>query len=162
MKKIFFTLFALSVLILFSCASKKEIVKEELPPPPPVIQQPIMNPRAAIKENSTFVGAVVVTVDLIDSIEYKFRVNLQTAIPEQSGVALLEPGQSLEVYPAFIIDENAKIDLNNPINKKLLELRTLKKKGYFIGKLTVAPDNKCYITDVDVHQNPPEGIDNED
>ncbi|MDP2208198.1 MAG: hypothetical protein Q8K98_05400 [Bacteroidota bacterium] len=157
-KKIFLILFAL----LISCSSKKEVVKEELPPPPPVIQQPVMNPRAAIKENSTFVGAVVVTVDLIDSINYKFKVNLQTAIADHSMPTLLEPGQSVEVFPAFILDENNDVDMNNPINKKLLELRILKKKGYFIGKLTVAPDNKCYITEVDVFQNPPEGVNNED
>lgn len=162
MKKILFILYGLSAIILMSCGSQKEVVKEELPPPPPVIQQPVMNPRAAIKENSTFVGAVIVTVDLIDSINYKFKVNLQTAIADHSMPTLLEPGQTVEVFPAFILDENNNVDMNNPINKKLLELRNLKKKGYFIGKLTVAPDNKCYITQVEVFQNPPEGINNED
>ncbi len=145
------------------CGSQKEVVKEELPPPPPpVIQQPVMNPRAAIKENSTFAAAVVVTVDLIDSINYKFKVYLQTAIADQSMPTILEPGQSVEVFPAFILDENNKVDMNNPINKRLIELRNLKKKGYFIGKLTVAHDNKCYITGVDVFENPPAGVNNED
>ncbi|MDI6804466.1 MAG: hypothetical protein QME58_11585 [Bacteroidota bacterium] len=162
MKKIFFILFALSASILISCSSKKEVIKEELPQPSPVIQQPVMNPRAAIKENSTFVGAVIVSVDLIDSVNYKFKVNLQTAIADHSMPTLLEPGQSVEVFPAFNLDENNKVDMKNPINKKLLELRILKAKGYFIGKLTVAPDNKCYITEVEVFQNPPEGINNED
>ncbi len=164
MKKILLILFALSVFIFISCSSKKEVIKEEPPPPlpPTVVEQPVANPRAAIKENSTLVGAVIVSVDLIDSINYKFEIKLQTAIPDHSMPTLLEPGQSLEVFPAFILDENNNIDMNNPINKKLLELRVLKAKGYFIGKLTVAPDNKCYITEVEVFQNAPEGINNED
>lgn len=128
---------------------------------PPVNNQPISKPKAAVKENLTLVGAVVESVELLDNLNYKFVVKLQTAIPEANYESIIEPGQVITVYPSYQLDENKKVNMKNPINQKLFELRTLKKKGYFIGKITLSNDTKWYITQVEVYQNAPEGVNNE-
>jgi hypothetical protein len=128
---------------------------------PPVGNQPIPKPKAAVKENLTLVGAVVESIDLLDNLNYKLVVKLQTAIPEANFENIIEPGQVITVYPSYQIDENKNVDMKNPINQKLFELRALKKKGYFIGKVTLSNDMKWYIAQVKVYQNAPEGGSNE-
>ncbi len=127
----------------------------------PVGNQPIPKPKTTVKENLTFVGAVVESVELLDSINYKLVVKLQTAIPEANYESIIEPGQVITVYPSYQLDEKKKVDMKNPINQKLFELRTMKKKGFFIGKITLSNDMKWYITQVEVYQNAPEGGSNE-
>lgn len=135
-----------------------QLVKKDTPP---VGNQPIPKPKAAVKENLTFVGAVVESIELLDNLNYKLVVKLQTAIPEANYENIIEPGQVITVYPSYQLDENKKVDMKNPINQKLFELRTLKKKGYFIGKITLSNDMKWYIAQVEVYQNTPEGGSNE-
>jgi hypothetical protein len=135
-----------------------QTVKKDMPP---VGNQPIPNPKTAVKENLTFVGAVVESVELLDSINYKLVVKLQTAIPEANYESIIEPGQVITVYPSYQLDEKKKVDMKNPINQKLFELRTMKKKGFFIGKITLSNDMKWYIAQVEVYQNAPEGGSNE-
>lgn len=128
---------------------------------PPVSNQPVSKSKAAVKENLTLVGAVVESAELLNDINYKLVVKLQTAIPEANYESIIEPGQVITVYPSYQLDENKKTDMKNPINQKLFELRTLKKKGYFIGKITLSNEMKWYITQVEVYQNAPEGVNNE-
>lgn len=164
MKKMFVTLL---IIFIVGCSSHKpacknedtvvqDTVKVEQPVPRPTLNAP-----AAIKENSTLVAAIVDSIELLDSLGYKIIARLQTAIPVFSQESILEPGQTITIYPAFILNENQKIDTKNPTNNKLIELRTIKRKGYFIGNVCLAADNKYYITVVEVFSNPPEGINNE-
>ena len=158
--KLIFTIILFSII---GCNSNKNTVKDNeqhntdtlkaeqaFPPPPPI------NVETAIKENSTIVGAVVDSLELLDPVNYRITVYLMTAIPNQNSENILEPGQTIIVYPAFIFNESNQIDFSNPINNKLIQLRTLKKKGYFIGNISLAADKKYYITSVEVFDNPPE------
>ncbi len=164
MKKIIITLLIISIA---GCSSQKPVFKNE----DKVVQdtvkveravlQPTLNASTAIKENSTLVAAVVDSVESLDSIGYKIIARLQTAIPVLSHESILEPGQTITIYPAFILNENKEIDAGNLTNNKLIELRTIKRKGYFIGNVSLAADNKYYITAVEVFSNPPEEINNE-
>lgn len=156
MKAIIFTI----VLFLFiGCSTKKEVIKEE-PTQDLKAGQPVENAgHTAIttyKENSTLISAVLDTLIILDDYNYELKVKIITAIPDNWNVSVIEPGQVIAIYPAYLLDENQKIDLQNPINQRLFELRNLVKEGMFIGKATLARDNKFYITEVDVWNNPPE------
>jgi hypothetical protein len=161
MKRLFVFLLAL---IIVACSSNKRTVAEEKTIPKDtvkVVQQPAITQRAAVKENLTLVAAIIDSVELLDSLNYKFVVKLQTAIPESNFESVIEPGNIITVYPGYQLDESKQVNMKNPLNKKLFELRTLKKKGHFIGKVTLANDMKWYITQVEVYQNPPKGNNNE-
>jgi hypothetical protein len=161
MKRLFVCLLAL---IIVACSSNKRTVAEEKTIPKDtvkVVQPPVVEKRTAVKENLTLIAAIVDSVELLDSLNYKFVVKLQTAIPENNFESVIEPGQIITVYPGYQLNESKQVDMKNPISKKLFELRTLKRKGYFIGKVTLANDMKWYITQVEVYQNPPKGTNNE-
>jgi hypothetical protein len=122
-----------------------------------LIQPPVIERRAAVKQNLTLVGAIIDSVELIDSLNYKFHVQLQTAIPEAGYESVVEPGQVLSLYPAYQLNENNIIDMNNPVNKKLIQMRILKKKAFIIARITFENDMKWYIIQVEAFQNAPEG-----
>lgn len=147
------------MLLLIGCSSKKEALKESKEENQ-TVEQPIANPVPAnittLKENSTLVSAVVDTLIIIDEYNYELKVKIITAIPDDWQVSVIEPDQVVNIYPAYILDENHKVDLQNPINQKIHELRNLIREGMFIGKVTLAKDNKYYVTKVDVWNNPPE------
>lgn len=144
---------------LIGCTTKKEVAKEE-PVEKPKTEQTVVNqgpPSATTyKENSTLVSAVLDTLILIDEYNYELKVKIITAIPDDWNTSVIEPSQVLTIYPAYILDENKKINLQNPINQKIHELRNLVREGMFIGKVTLARDNKYYVTSVEVWNNPPE------
>jgi hypothetical protein len=117
------------------------------------IQQPIQQGKVAVKENLTLVGVVVQSVEIIDSLNYKFTVRVQTAIPETNPENIIELDQIVTVYPAFQLDENKKVNLKNPVNQKLFDMRQLKKGGVFMGRIKLANDMKWYIVDVEFFQN---------
>jgi hypothetical protein len=161
MKRLFVFLLAL---IIVACSSNKRTVAEEKNIPKDtikVVQLPAVEKRTAVKENLTLIGAIVDSVELLDSLNYKFVVKLQTAIPESNFESVIEPGQIITVYPGYQLNESKQVDMKNPVNKKLFELRTLKRKGNFIGNVTLANDMKWYITYVEVYQNAPKGNNNE-
>ncbi|RCK71688.1 MAG: hypothetical protein IGBAC_0779 [Ignavibacteriae bacterium] len=147
------------VFLLIGCSSKKETIKEEASITQQTEQQiePPQPPKTTTyKENSTLVSCLVDTLEIVDDYKYKITVKVITAIPDDWNVSIIEPEQIITVIPAYLLDENQNIDLQNPINAKLYELRNLKKKGFFIGKVTLARDNNYYITKVEAWQNPPE------
>jgi PBP1b-binding outer membrane lipoprotein LpoB len=158
MKRLFVCLLALFIV---ACSSNKRTVAEEktiTKDTAKIVQPPVVEKRAAVKENLTLMGAIVDSVELLDSLNYKFVVKLQTAIPEMNFESVTEPGNIITVYPGYQLNESKQVDMKNPINKKLFELRTLKKGGHFIGKVTLANDMKWYIAQVEVYKNSPKGV----
>jgi PBP1b-binding outer membrane lipoprotein LpoB len=161
MKRLFIFLLALFIV---ACSSDKRTVAEEKTIPKDtvkVVQTPVITKRAAVKQNLTLVAAIVDSVEILDSLNYMFVVKLQTAIPERNFESFTEPGQIITVYPGYQLDESKQVDMKNPVNKKLFEMRSLKRRGHFIGKVTLASDMKWYITQVEVYQNAPKGNYNE-
>jgi len=73
------------------------------------------------------VAAIVDSVEILDSLNYKFVVKLQTAIPERNFESVIEPGQIITVYPGYQLNESKQVDMKNQINKKLFEMRMLKR-----------------------------------
>jgi hypothetical protein len=161
MKRLFVCLLALFII---ACSSNNRTVAEGKTIPKDtikVVQLPVVEKRTAVKENLTLIGAIVDSVELLDSLNYKFVVKLQTAIPENNFESVIEPGQIITVYPGYQMNESKQVDMKSPINKKLFEMRTLKRRGHFIGKVTLESDMKWYITQVEVYQNSPKGANNE-
>lgn len=154
--------FCVSTIIFFliiGCSSKKETIKEEsatIQQTEQQIEPPQPSQPTTYKENSTLVSFLVDTLEIINDYQYKLTGKVITAIPDDWNVNVIEPDQTIIIIPAYLLDESQKIDLQNPINAKLYELRNLKKKGLFIGKVTLAKDNKYYVTKVESWQNPPE------
>lgn len=147
-------------LLFVSCSSKKESTKED-PIEHQTQEQTVNNPSptntvTTYKENSTLVSAILDTLIFLDEYNYELKVKIITAIPDNWSESVIEPDQEVTIYPAYILDENQNIDLKNPINQKIYELRNLVKKGMFIGTVTLAQDNKYYVKKVDVWNNPPE------
>ncbi len=148
-----------TIFLLASCGSKKETVKEEPLNAQKIEQQKEPQQPSQVttyKENSTLLSGLVDTLELIDEYQFKLTIKVITAIPDNWNVTVIEPDQIITILPAYIMDENKKIELQNPINMKIFELRNLKKKGILIGKVTLAKDNNYYVTKVDTWQNPPE------
>ncbi len=149
------TIILFLIIYLTGCQSNKEALKSEDSSGSEMgFKQQAPN---TIKDNSTLVGAVIDSVFLLDDLNYKLVVTLQTAIPERFEETVAEPGRVVELQPRYIFNENKIPDLSHPVNKKLHDLRKIKKGGFFIGNITLTPDFKWYITAVEMFQNIPEG-----
>lgn len=153
-----YLIFLIIVYIFTGCSARKDTIKKKPEPIPEQtqVEKEINKSPNIIKENSTLVAAIIDTVEIIDDLYYRVNVKINTAIPDNWNVVVIEPGQEITVLPDYRKNEENNVDLSNPINQKIFEIRNLKKKGMFIGKVTLAPDNNYYLTMVETYQQAPE------
>jgi hypothetical protein len=111
-------------------------------------RQPKGGQPTTIKQNSTFIGATIDSAIVIDSLRYRLRVYLNTAVPE-SEVSLAEAGQNLELEPGYFVGEQGKIKLDDERNRTLFKLRSAKRGDSFIGSIALEPHSGWVIINVE-------------
>jgi len=138
------TLAALLGLLLVSCSTPRETQQDtpppatnEPPPPPPSGGGP--PPPAVVKENMSLIGAVVRSIEFIDSVGYTLEAELRTAVPAGTGVSLAEPGQTLRLRPDFS-DNEAR-------NGRLREVRAKKEGDFLLGRIFLDKDGTWRLYD---------------
>lgn len=103
----------------------------------------------AIKPNTTFIGARINNIEIIDEFRYRLTVTIATAIPLEDMESLIELDQTLVVEPEFVLTEDGKVDPSNPRNEKLLNLRSMQVGDNFIGKVSLNSAGKWVLFDVE-------------
>jgi len=148
-----FLLFA--SLLLTTCSStdksaqkvpSSDSVQAEQPPGPPKIDRQRIPP-ATTKENVTLIGAVVESIELVDSVQFKVAIELRTAIPAGGAESIAEPGQRITVIPAYMSGEAGSLDMSNDRNKRLFDVRSLKQGDFLLGKISLSQNGKWYLID---------------
>jgi len=152
----------LLVFLLVSCSSREKIQErseanegepsavaahdtvEVAQPEPEVQPQPQVT---TVKPNLSLIGAVISSIEFVDSVRYKAHIELRTAIPIGGLESIAEPGQSLVVQPAYRADGEGKIMLSDPLNRKLFEARLLKNGDFLFGKISLHQDGIWYLED---------------
>lgn len=116
------------------------------PPPPPPPGGGEQAP-AAIKDNMSLIGGVILDIRLVDDYRYELTLDLRTALPAGPRESLAEPGQRVTVYPAFEVGEGGNISLENARNKRLYEVRRIESGRPILGRITLLQDGKWYLHD---------------
>jgi hypothetical protein len=114
------------------------------PPPPPAQTQP-----AAIKENASIIGAVIIATSAVDSLHWTMTLEIRTALPKGGGASLAEPGQRITVTPAYLEGEGGTVSLEVPRNRRLQELRSRKVGEAVLGTVTLRDDGIWYLVDTE-------------
>ncbi len=114
-----------------------------VPPPPP--GGPSQS--AVIKDNRTMIGSVILSIELVDVYKYTVHVVLRTALPAGSGESLAEPGQELTLSPSYTLDSNGRVVMEDARNKRLYDVRAMKKGEALLGRITLHQDGVWYLFD---------------
>lgn len=111
-------------------------------PPPGAPSAP-----AAFRENLSMVGAVLVAIEMVDETRYVLTLELRTVLPAGTAGSLAEPGQTVTVYPDYVVGEDGRISLEHERNGRLYEVRHVKPGDGVIGRITLRRDGKWYLFD---------------
>jgi hypothetical protein len=124
---------------------QQEAVRDTIEPV--VMQKPPMP--TAIKPNLTLIGAVVDSVVVTDSINYKIFFYVNTAIPEGGLESIAEANQRISAVASYVVGEDGRIDMNHERNKRLFRLREAVEGDVFIGKISLTDKHGWVIVDVE-------------
>jgi hypothetical protein len=101
-----------------------------------------------VKENASFVGGILRSMEFLDDTRFIATVDLRTALPASPGVvSLAEPGQTLRVVPLFEEGPGGVIDLRLERNRRLYEVREIPIGGPVIGRMELRGDGLWYLLD---------------
>lgn len=93
------------------------------------------------------IGAVLRSIDMVDSMRYVLTLELRTVLPAGNAESLAESGQMVTVYPDYVTGPDGGISLDNERNKRLREIRSIKPGESVIGRITLRQDGKWYLFD---------------
>lgn len=110
-------------------------------------------PPAAIKDNLSLIGAVITAIDTFEEYQYHLHIDLRTAVPEGSLESIAEPGQQLEVVPAYRLNEQGKIDMEDKRNQRLTQVRSKKVGDFLFGKISLQGNGIWYLHDREVEDS---------
>jgi hypothetical protein len=103
---------------------------------------------AAIKQNFSYIEAVVDSVKIIDDIRYEVNLLLSSVKPGNSHESIAESGQYVRVVPQYVEGGDNSPDMNNIRNKNLLSVRTAKSGSVLKGSISLSPSGKWVLIDV--------------
>ena len=139
-KNILFTILIL-VFIAPRCRSSKQTMQEETSSPSADSSSAVSRPGIAqptkITQNISAIEAVVDTIVIVTELQYDAHIFLNSSTPIRGTMSVAEAGQRLVVSPQFVADEHGQIDVNNPLNKSLLSLRSAKPGQSFKGRISI-------------------------
>lgn len=101
----------------------------------------------AIKQNFSYVEAVVDSVIVIDESQYRLSIRLITVSPGSAAENLAEPGQILTVVPQFVKDAGGSSENDSDRNKRLLLLRSAKRGDKMSGNISRSADGRWFLID---------------
>ncbi len=143
MRRLFLAL--LPALALACGGSERTTTEQAAPAPPP---PPPAAPPAAVRENASFIGGIVRSMELLDDVRFVVTLEVRTALPASPGTeSLVEPGQTLQVLPLYDEGPGGVIDLQLERNRRLHDVRKVPVGGPVIGRVQVRQDGVWYLLD---------------
>lgn len=104
--------------------------------------------RAVIKQNVSYIEAVIDTVQIIDDIRFEANLLLSYVKSASNLESIAESGQYIRVTPQFVEGADKSPDMNNTRNKNLLSVRTAKPGSVLKGSVSLSPSGKWVLIDV--------------
>ena len=108
-----------------------------------------MSSPTTIKPNASLVTAVIDSLILIDDLQYRIAVRINSSTSVAGMATLAEPGQRTVLSPQYLLDNNKSIETTSDRNKKLLTLRSSKPGDTFHGKISLVEEGKWVLVEVE-------------
>ena len=108
-----------------------------------------VNSPTTIKQNVSYVTAVVDSIHLLGEYDYRLFATIRTVTSKDGMESFVEPHQQLELRPALQTVDDQGADANDERNKKILQLRTTQRGDSFIGSISLTIPGGWILTHVE-------------
>lgn len=102
--------------------------------------------QTTIKQNSSFVTAVIDSIIPVDEFRYRLYATVLTVEARGAMENLAESNQKLELRPEYTLNDRGVVDTNDERNKSILRLRSAHPGETFSGKVSLTVPGGWIIT----------------
>ena len=102
-----------------------------------------------IKPNASLISAVIESLVIIDDLQYRIAVRINSSTSVAGMATLAEPGQQTVLSPQYLFSNDKSIETTSDRNKKLMTLRSAKPGDTFRGKISLSGEGKWVLVEVE-------------